>query len=156
VAGRFGFKLFSNGERHGLGPWPMDHGSSQFTVDQRHGHGRELIGAPAPGRFRPQGANLSWGKGTWCYGGSVLPITEAWEAARRWCTGGGILAQNGDGASAEEIGGELEVWGASLGVGLPFIGRRLGEGPGCLQRLAMKEAFNAAGYWEGNEGGGHR
>jgi hypothetical protein len=33
---------------------------------------------------------VSWGK----EGATrVLPITEAWEAVRRQCTGGGILAQ---------------------------------------------------------------
>jgi hypothetical protein len=55
VARIFGFKLFSNGKRCELGPWPMDRGSGRFTVDQRHGHGGELTRAPVPGRFRPRG-----------------------------------------------------------------------------------------------------
>jgi hypothetical protein len=69
VAGIFGFKLFSNGKRCELGPLPMDHGSSQFTMDPGHGHGRELTGAPAPDRFRPRGPDGSWGKGRGRYRG---------------------------------------------------------------------------------------
>jgi hypothetical protein len=90
VARIFGFELFSNGKRCELGPWPMDHGSSQFTVDQGYGHGTELAGALAPSPFRQRGPDVSWGK----EGATrVLPITEAWEAVRRQCTGGGVLAQ---------------------------------------------------------------
>jgi hypothetical protein len=52
----FGLELFSNGERCDLGPWLMDRGSGRFTVDQGHGHGGELTGAPTPGRLRPWGS----------------------------------------------------------------------------------------------------
>jgi hypothetical protein len=38
------------------------------------------------------------------------------------------------------------VSGASPGVGLPFIGRRRGEGLGFLQWPVMKEVFNATSY----------
>jgi hypothetical protein len=31
------------------------------------------------------------------------------------------------------------VWGASSGAGLPFIGRRRCEGPGCLSWPTLKE-----------------
>jgi hypothetical protein len=74
----------------------------------------------------------------------------------RWRTDGGVLALNGDGAGAVEdrrrrVGGV----GSFTKARLPFVGRRRSEGPGCLQWPAMKEAFNATGYWEGNEEGGH-
>jgi hypothetical protein len=38
--------------------------------------------------------------------------------------------------------------GCFTGVGAAFY-RGGGEGPGCLRWSAMKEAFNAASYWEG-------
>jgi hypothetical protein len=92
LAGLFGLELFSNGKRRELGPWLMDRGSGRFTVDQGHGHGGELAGAPAPGRFWPQEPDVRFGKGRGRYRGSVLPLTEAWEAARRQHTGGGASA----------------------------------------------------------------
>jgi hypothetical protein len=125
VAGIFGFKLFSNGKRRELGPWLMDHGSGQFTMDQRHGHDGELVGAPAPGRFQPRGPNASWGKERGCYGGSILPITEAWEAARRRRTEAVFQLGMAMTRLQKRIGGgELEVWGASLREDLPYIGQR--------------------------------
>jgi hypothetical protein len=38
---------------------------------------------------------VRWGKGRGLYGDSIVPITEAWEAVRGWCTSGGTSAQNG-------------------------------------------------------------
>jgi hypothetical protein len=88
-----------------FGPWLMDRGSGRFTVHQEHGHGGELARAPALGRFWPWGPDVRWGKGRGCYRGLVLPITKAWETAMvrvQWRVGGG----------------ELGVWGASLGSSL--------------------------------------
>jgi hypothetical protein len=50
--GIFGFELFSNGKRRGLGPWFMDHGRRWSPVDRRQGLGGgspELGLAAAPG-----------------------------------------------------------------------------------------------------------
>jgi hypothetical protein len=63
VAGIFYFKLFSNGKRRELGPWPMDRSSGRFTVDQGHGDGGVLTRALAPGWFQSWGLDASWGKG---------------------------------------------------------------------------------------------
>jgi hypothetical protein len=37
--GIISFELFSNGKRHGLGPWFVDHGRRWSTVDHRQGLG---------------------------------------------------------------------------------------------------------------------
>jgi hypothetical protein len=88
VAGIFGLELCSSGKRRELRPWLMDRSSGWFTMDQGHGHGGELAGAPTPSRFRPWRPDVRWGKGRGRYGGSVLPGAEAWEAARRRHTSG--------------------------------------------------------------------
>jgi hypothetical protein len=50
-----------------------------------------------------------------------LPLTEAWEAARRWRTGGEASAQNGDDAGAAD-GWKRRVGGVGsfTGVGAAF------------------------------------
>jgi hypothetical protein len=66
---------------------------------------------------------VRWGKERGCYEDSILPNTEAWEAARGQCTGGGASAQNGDSAGA--VGDKRRIVGGVgcfTGVGLPFIG----------------------------------
>jgi hypothetical protein len=50
--GIIGFELFSNGKRHGLGPWLMDNGRCWSMVDRGQGLGggsTELDLAAAPG-----------------------------------------------------------------------------------------------------------
>jgi hypothetical protein len=116
VAGIFCFELFSNGKRRELGPWPMNRSTGQFTVDQGHGLGRELVGALAPSRFRTWGPDASCGKGRERYGGSVLPIAEAWEAVSRRRTSGDVSAWKGDGVNI--VGNRRRIVG---GVG-SFIG----------------------------------
>jgi hypothetical protein len=73
----------------------------------------------------------------------------------RWHTGGGVSAQNGDGAGAEEDGRRRVGGVGSFTWGrVAFYRAEVRRGEGSLQWSAMKEAFSAASYWEGNEEGG--
>jgi hypothetical protein len=126
-------------------------------VDQAHGHGGELAGVPAPGRFWPRGPDTSWRKGKGCYTGSVVPITEAWEVSRRWRTGGGVSAQKGDGMGA--VGNRRRVGGVGsfTGGGAAFYRAEARRGAKVPSMADIEGAsmswLEGTDYWRSEKGG---
>jgi hypothetical protein len=83
------FKLFPNSKCRGLGPCLMDQRRARSMVDRPPWPTMELTGAQPSGRSGPQRLATRWEKGGY-YRDSILPSTEAWEAAhRRWSFGSG-------------------------------------------------------------------